>query len=101
MAEAKPTVAFQVDTSAATGLFEWDSVTGEGRFEIVTSEEERQETLSALQPVIAQAPDWWQRNLAPQLVSGALLVWKISPIRSFGRRYSPPEDVARRTDGGI
>jgi nitroimidazol reductase NimA-like FMN-containing flavoprotein (pyridoxamine 5'-phosphate oxidase superfamily) len=35
IAEANPRVAFQVDTSSTTGLFEWRSVTGEGRFEII------------------------------------------------------------------
>ena len=33
---ASPKVSFQIDTSVTTGPFSWQSVTGEGTFEIVT-----------------------------------------------------------------
>lgn len=36
-----PKVAFQVDTSCKTGLFEWASVTGTGQFNVVSSGQER------------------------------------------------------------
>jgi nitroimidazol reductase NimA-like FMN-containing flavoprotein (pyridoxamine 5'-phosphate oxidase superfamily) len=90
IAEENPRVAFQVDTSCRTGLFEWGSVTGEGQFQVVVDAEERNEALSALQPVIAQAPDWWQREQAPRMAAGSLLVWKLTPIRATGRQYEPP-----------
>ena len=35
MAAVNPSVSFQIDTSARTGLFSWYSVSGEGTFEIV------------------------------------------------------------------
>ncbi len=92
IAEANPCVAFQVDTSSATGLFESESVTGEGQFEIVTHDEEKQEALSALQSVIAQAPDWWQREQAPRVASGELQVWKVTPTCISGRRYERTGD---------
>ncbi len=41
MAELNPTVAFQVDTSAETGVFEWESVMGEGMFQVVVDEAEK------------------------------------------------------------
>lgn len=93
IAASNPSVAFQVDTSCATGLFEWASVTGSGRFEVVTSQEERQQAMSALQPVIAEAPEWWQQEQAPRVASGALQVWKVVPEQFDGRRYAPTDDV--------
>jgi nitroimidazol reductase NimA-like FMN-containing flavoprotein (pyridoxamine 5'-phosphate oxidase superfamily) len=35
IAKRNPAVAFQVDTAMQTGLWEWESVTGEGDFELV------------------------------------------------------------------
>jgi nitroimidazol reductase NimA-like FMN-containing flavoprotein (pyridoxamine 5'-phosphate oxidase superfamily) len=35
LAERDPSVAFQVDTAIDTGLFEWESVAGTGRFVVV------------------------------------------------------------------
>ncbi len=84
-----PRVAFQVDTSCSTGLFEWASVTGKGHFNIVSSVQERQKAMGALQSVIADAPNWWQQEQAPRVESGALQVWKIVPETLDGRRYAP------------
>jgi len=94
MAAENPQVAYQVDTSCRTGLFEWTSVTGEGRFEVVSADAERQRALAALQGLIAHAPAWWQREQAPRIASGVLQVWKIVPLHCSGRRYAPPEDGA-------
>ena len=93
IAASNPSIAFQVDTSCTTGLFEWASVTGTGRFEVVASQEERQHAMSALQPVIAEAPEWWQEEQAPRVASGALQVWKIVPEKFDGRRYAPADDT--------
>jgi len=93
VAEVNPTVAFQVDTSTDTGLWEWDSVTGEGRFELVTSDAEKRQALSALQPLIGEAPDWWGREQAARIASGALVVWKIVPTSFSGCRYAPSWSV--------
>jgi nitroimidazol reductase NimA-like FMN-containing flavoprotein (pyridoxamine 5'-phosphate oxidase superfamily) len=89
MAESNPSVAFQVDTSAETGVFEWESVTGDGTFQVVVDEAERQQAIAALQPVIAQAPEWWQREQVPRMAAGSLVVWKITPTRISGCRYAP------------
>lgn len=86
LAEADPRVAFQVDTSAETGVFEWTSVTGEGTFAVVEGAES-QAALAALQPVIAAAPDWWRAEQGPKLAAGTLLVWRIRPTRLSGCRY--------------
>ena len=84
---AHPTVAFQVDTSLETGVFEWESVTGEGRFEIVSDQAERQKAMRALQPVIAKAPDWWIQEQGPKIAAGLHVVWRLTPTQMSGCRY--------------
>jgi nitroimidazol reductase NimA-like FMN-containing flavoprotein (pyridoxamine 5'-phosphate oxidase superfamily) len=95
IAERNPRVGFQVDTSAQSGPWEWKSVTGEGRFEFVESEEERREALAALEPLLAQAPDWWQSEIRPLVQRGIVRVWKITPTRAGGVQYARPEGVSR------
>jgi nitroimidazol reductase NimA-like FMN-containing flavoprotein (pyridoxamine 5'-phosphate oxidase superfamily) len=90
-----PSVGFQVDTSCTTGLFAWASITGTGLFEVVISPEERKQAMAALQPVIAEAPEWWQKEQAPRVASGALQVWRIVPKILDGRRYAPADDADR------
>jgi nitroimidazol reductase NimA-like FMN-containing flavoprotein (pyridoxamine 5'-phosphate oxidase superfamily) len=93
LSEANPTVAFQVDTSLQTGIWEWESVTGTGSFEIAGAEE-RSRALAALQPAIAEAPDWWRHEQAPRMAAGVWLVWKLTPTKTSGCRYAPPRDPA-------
>ncbi len=92
LAERNPNVSFQVDTSSRTGVFEWRSVTGEGKFEIVDNVKQKQEVFAALEPVIRQAPDWWRRQQGPRIASGDLLVWKITPTNLAGCECAPPDD---------
>lgn len=89
LAEADPRVAFQVDTSADTGVYEWTSVTGEGTFALVDGAE-RQAALDALGPAVAAAPEWWRAEQGPKLAAGTLLVWRIRPTRLDGIRYGQP-----------
>lgn len=88
IANRNPAIAFQVDTAAQTGLWEWESVAGEGTFELVDGTE-KQEALAALQAAIAKAPDWWRREQDPRMAAGALVVWRIRPSRMAGCRYAP------------
>jgi len=88
-----PAVAFQVDTSMETGVWEWESVTGEGSFELVDGAEE-QEALSALRPVIEQAPAWWRREQGPRMAAGGLVVWRLRPTHISGCRYAPDDGGA-------
>ncbi|HSF99555.1 MAG TPA: pyridoxamine 5'-phosphate oxidase family protein [Vicinamibacterales bacterium] len=92
LAAREPVVAFQVDTSVRSGIWEWESVTGEGRFELVEGDGQ-QSVLSALQPMIEEAPDWWRREQGPKLAAGALAAWKIRPQRMAGRRYGPRDSA--------
>jgi nitroimidazol reductase NimA-like FMN-containing flavoprotein (pyridoxamine 5'-phosphate oxidase superfamily) len=87
LAEADPRVSFQVDTSAETGWFVWESVTGDGRFEVVRDEVVRSAVLEAWRPTIASAPDWWRTEIGPAAEAGRLLVWRLTPERMAGRRF--------------
>ena len=64
VAAVNPSVAFQVDTSSESGLWEWESVTGEGRFEIVTGKAEREDNVLKNAPHTAKAvvSDAWQHS---------------------------------------
>jgi len=90
LAAADARVTFQVDTSAATGWYEWTSVTGEGRFEVVGDEAVRRETLDAWRPTIDRAPAWWRAEIGPRVDEGSLVVWRLVPARVAGRRFGPP-----------
>jgi nitroimidazol reductase NimA-like FMN-containing flavoprotein (pyridoxamine 5'-phosphate oxidase superfamily) len=91
LAERDPNVAFQVDTAMETGLFEWESVTGTGRFAVVTDQGEAADVIAALQPFVAQAPDWWRAEQGPRMAEGALIVWRIDPTSFTGMRYARSE----------
>jgi nitroimidazol reductase NimA-like FMN-containing flavoprotein (pyridoxamine 5'-phosphate oxidase superfamily) len=88
LASREPVVAFQVDTAMETGLFEWESVTGTGRFAVVTNQDEARAALAALQPFMAEAPDWWRAEQAPRMAQGAVVVWRITPSAFAGVRFA-------------
>lgn len=88
--EQNPQVGFQVDSSARSGPWEWKSVTGQGQFELVESKEELGKALAALEPLISNAPNWWQEEIRPLVAAGAVLVWKITPSRVDGVEYVHP-----------
>ena len=89
LASKNRVVAFQVDTSMETGPFEWESVTGTGEFGVVSNPDEARGILQALQPFIAEAPDWWRAEQAPRMAQGALMVWRITPRSYTGIRFAP------------
>lgn len=99
IAERNARVGFQVDTSAESGLWEWRSVTGEGRFEFVESEEEKRKSLAALEPLLAHAPEWWQEEIRPLVQAGIVRVWRIMPTRLGGVRYARGGAAAGETGG--
>jgi len=90
IAAQHPRVAFQFDTARQTGLFEWESLTGEGDFEVVTDPIEIGSAMTKLQLFVASAPDWWRQEQAPRMASGQLLVWRIRPRVTTGVRYVQP-----------
>lgn len=89
LASRNPVVAFQVDTAMETGPFEWESVTGTGEFSVVSDPNEARGVLQALQPFIAEAPDWWRAEQAPRMAQGTLIVWRITPQSYTGIRFAP------------
>lgn len=89
LASASPRVAFQVDTAAQTGLFEWQSVTGSGCFEIIDDAAEKRAVLGGLLSLAAGAPARWRKEQVTRLASGELVVWCIRPDRMTGVRYAP------------
>lgn len=101
LAAAAAQVAFQVDTAVRTGLFEWESVTGTGRFEIVGDEDEKRAALDGLLALAADGPAWWHAEQGLRMSSGHLLVWRIRPERMTGARYDPPQDARRPLSNAI
>jgi nitroimidazol reductase NimA-like FMN-containing flavoprotein (pyridoxamine 5'-phosphate oxidase superfamily) len=91
IAAARPRVAFQADTSRTTGMWEWESVTGQGRFQVVEDAEELKRAMAKLGAAIAEAPEWWKAERAPEMAAGRLLVWRIEPASTTGVRYARPE----------
>jgi len=93
LAATLPRVAFQVDTAVRTGLFEWESVTGSGCFELVEDEDEKRRALEAVLALAADAPAWWRDEQGSRMASGQLLVWRIRPDQMTGVRYEPPVEA--------
>jgi nitroimidazol reductase NimA-like FMN-containing flavoprotein (pyridoxamine 5'-phosphate oxidase superfamily) len=84
-----PAVAFQIDSSARTGVWEWESVTGRGRFELVQDPELSRVFVPHLQAKLADAPDWAvfsKPDLPALLPSTGLLPWRIVPASLSGRK---------------
>lgn len=90
IAKQNPRVAFQTDTARETGLFEWESVTGQGDFDIVSDSGEINRAMAKLQPFVETAPNWWKEEQGPKMASGQLLVWRIRPSQTTGVRYTRP-----------
>lgn len=86
MAEASARVAFQIDTSAETGEFEWRSVTGEGSWEIITNEAEMT-FIPAMQARLADTPPWARELLMQRFQTLGRLAWRITPTRMTGRAH--------------
>ncbi len=90
LASANPNVAFQADTARETGLFDWESVTGQGEFIIVSDAAEKGIALAKLLAFVDTAPDWWKAEQGPRMAAGELLVWRIIPESMTGVRYTAP-----------
>jgi len=93
LAAVSSRVAFQLDTAVQTGLFEWESVTGTGRFELVGDENEKRAAFDRLLALAADAPAWWHAEQGLRMSSGHLLVWRILPERVTGVRYARLAEV--------
>ncbi len=85
LAAANPDVAFQVDTSARTGIFEWRSVIGEGRIEAVTDAAEIERIRPALFGRFPDIPDWMAAEYDERGRDGLLRWFRLGPRRMTGR----------------
>jgi nitroimidazol reductase NimA-like FMN-containing flavoprotein (pyridoxamine 5'-phosphate oxidase superfamily) len=83
MAAVNPSVSFQIDTSARTGLFSWYSVSGEGTFEIVTDSKE----IEMISPLLVS--NWMQTEYAERQERGEVVFIRILPSKMTGRKSEP------------
>ncbi|MGH2609954.1 MAG: pyridoxamine 5'-phosphate oxidase family protein [Tepidiformaceae bacterium] len=86
MGEANPRVAFQVDSSAQTGEFEWQSVSGEGTWEILRAEADMA-FVPLLQARLADSPPWAVQLLMERFQTLGRLAWRITPTSMSGRAH--------------
>ncbi len=85
MAALQPRVAFQVDTSAQTGVFEWRSVIGQGRIEAVTDTAEIERIRPALFGRFPDIPAWMAAEYEERGREGLLRWFRIRPEHMTGR----------------
>ena len=89
LAAEVPRIGFQVDTTAATGAFVWNSVMGTGSFALVSEPEEIRIVGEALRQRFADAPEWWREEQAAFGREGELIFWRIEPDTLSGRAEGP------------
>jgi len=87
MAEQNAQVSFQIDNAQVP--WEWQSVTGEGVFELVTDPTEIEQAGSVLQARFSDMPEWFQQEQASKAAAGELFVWRIRPSSMTGREHGP------------
>lgn len=91
MGEDSRAVAFQVDSTAATGPFEWASVSGEGTWEVVTDQAEFGPFAAQLSGSLRDAPDWAQHMLQQRFMRLGMVAWRIRPAVISGRAHGPED----------
>jgi nitroimidazol reductase NimA-like FMN-containing flavoprotein (pyridoxamine 5'-phosphate oxidase superfamily) len=89
MAAANPRVSFQIDTSASTGVFAWQSVSGEGTFEVLTDAREIEDVSRVLDARFPDMPEWMQAERAERRARGEAVFVRIRPSQMAGRKSEP------------
>jgi nitroimidazol reductase NimA-like FMN-containing flavoprotein (pyridoxamine 5'-phosphate oxidase superfamily) len=89
MAGENPNVSFQIDTSSTSGVYEWMSVTGEGRIEFVLDLEEIAEIGRRLFARFHDMPTWMAVEYLEKADSGRLVWMRIRPGTVTGRMSGP------------
>ncbi len=84
-------VAFQVDSTAATGPFEWASVSGEGSWEVVTDVADYGEFAAKLSTSLSDAPAWAAQMLQQRFMRLGMVAWRIRPAVVSGRAHGPDD----------
>jgi len=86
MTEQNAKVAFQVDNAQVP--WEWQSVTGEGVFELITDPTEIARAEPVLQARFSDMPEWFQQEQAAKAAAGELFFWRIRPSTMTGREHA-------------
>lgn len=89
LARANPAAGFQVDSTFATGPWEWASVSGQGRFEQVAEPTEFGPFAARLRSKLADSPAWAQVLLQERFERIGLFAWRIRPDSLSGRAHEP------------
>ena len=89
MAAIQPKVSFQVDTASTTGPFSWQSVTGEGTFEVVTAAPEIEAVAALLTTRFPDMPAWMQEEYGERQKRGDVVFVRVRPSKMAGRRSEP------------
>ncbi|MEP6871016.1 MAG: pyridoxamine 5'-phosphate oxidase family protein [Anaerolineaceae bacterium] len=89
LAERNAAVAFQVDSTATSGIWEWTSVTGAGTWEVVGSPREFGPFAAQLGERLADQPDWTRTTLQARFRDLGMVAWRIRPGRLGGKQSLP------------
>jgi nitroimidazol reductase NimA-like FMN-containing flavoprotein (pyridoxamine 5'-phosphate oxidase superfamily) len=89
LGEANPEVAFHVDSTFATGPWEWASVSGQGTFAHVPEPREFGPFAAQLSAKLADAPPWAQELLQARFAKLGVYAWRITPSELSGRAHGP------------
>jgi nitroimidazol reductase NimA-like FMN-containing flavoprotein (pyridoxamine 5'-phosphate oxidase superfamily) len=91
MARANDRVAFQVDSTATTGPWEWASVSGHGRWVEVADPLEFGEFAGLFYRRLADAPAWALAALEARFGERGVVGWRLEPEELSGRAHGPEE----------
>ncbi|MEP7217165.1 MAG: pyridoxamine 5'-phosphate oxidase family protein, partial [Anaerolineaceae bacterium] len=89
LAERNASVAFQVDSTVTSGIWEWTSVTGAGAWEAVGSPREFGPFAAQLGERLADQPDWTRATLQGRFRDLGMVAWRIRPVRLSGKQSLP------------
>ena len=89
LGEANPSVSFQGDSTFVTGLWEWASVSGQGRFSRIDQPGDYGHFAAKLQLKLGDAPDWAALMLQDRFASLGLYAWRIEMTSVSGRAHGP------------
>lgn len=76
-------VGFQVDSSPVDGVYDWESVRGEGT---ITFSPPDPDVLAAIQAKFPEPPEWFVHERLTDFEAGSALTFRITPTLLHGRR---------------
>ena len=92
MASANPHVSFQLDNSAETGPFGWQSVTGEATFEVIADADVIERLAPSVFDRFSDGPAWALAELGVKAEQGKAVFYQLTPRSLSGRAFTekPP-----------